>query len=87
MTGSELVGAGLSAQIFVTAEAFRLLLRVSIVPLVASFGSTKYALLVLTPNLGSPIIAFNKTETENAWINEILQTYYGKEFFLGSKVK
>ena len=42
MTGSELVGAGLSAQIFVTAEAFRLLLRVSIVPLVASFGSLDF---------------------------------------------
>ena len=36
---------------------------------------SKQSLLVLTPNLGSPIIADNKIETENAWINEIIQTY------------
>ena len=27
---------------------------------------SKHSLLVLTPNLGSPIIAVNKIETENA---------------------
>ena len=37
---------------------------------------SKQSLLVLTPNLGSPVIAVNKIQTENAWINEILQTYY-----------
>ena len=35
---------------------------------------SKQSLLVLTPNLGTPIIAVNKIQTENAWINEILQT-------------
>ena len=37
---------------------------------------SKQSLLVLTPNLGSPIIAVKKIKTENTWINEILQTSY-----------
>ena len=33
-------------------------------------------LACLDSKLGSPIIAVNKIKTENAWINEILQTSY-----------